>query len=83
MIRFLDDSCFLHICEEDATYLPTYISLHLGVWVANGACNVAELHTNTSPFTDRVKAGLKLQEEAEKREVQQGIHLLQDPKGEA
>ena len=29
----------------------------------------------------RLKAGLKLQEEAEKREVEQGIHLLQDPRG--
>ena len=29
----------------------------------------------------RLKAGLKLQEEAEKREVEQGIHLLQDPQG--
>ena len=29
----------------------------------------------------RLKAGLKLQEESEKREVEQGIHLLQDPQG--
>lgn len=28
---------------------------------------------------NRLKAGLKLQEEAEKREVEQGIYLLQDP----
>ena len=31
----------------------------------------------------RLKAGLKLQEEADKREVEQGIHLLQDPAGKA
>ncbi len=29
----------------------------------------------------RLKAGLKLHEEAEKREVEKGIHLLQDPEG--
>ena len=28
-----------------------------------------------------MKAGLKLHEEAEKKEVEQGIHLLQDPEG--
>nr|AAX48858.1 L24-like [Suberites domuncula] len=28
---------------------------------------------------NRLKSGLKLQEEAEKREVEKGIHLLQDP----
>ncbi|XP_064391248.1 probable ribosome biogenesis protein RLP24 [Halichondria panicea] len=28
---------------------------------------------------NRLKAGLKLQEESEKREVEKGIHLLQDP----
>ena len=32
-------------------------------------------------FSSRLKAGLKLQEEAEKREVEKGIHLLQDPEG--
>lgn len=32
-------------------------------------------------YVFRMKAGLKLQEEAEKREVEQGIHLLQDPDG--
>jgi len=29
-----------------------------------------------------LKAGLKLREEAEKREVEKGIHLLQDPESE-
>ena len=29
----------------------------------------------------RLKAGLKLHEEAEKKEVEQGIHLLEDPEG--
>ena len=29
----------------------------------------------------RVKAGLKLHQEADKREVQQSVHLLQDPEG--
>lgn len=29
----------------------------------------------------RLKAGLKLHEEAEKREVERSIHLLQDPEG--
>lgn len=28
---------------------------------------------------NRLKAGLKLHEEAEKKEVEQGIHLLEDP----
>lgn len=30
---------------------------------------------------NRLKAGLKLHEEAEKREVEKGVHLLQDPEG--
>ena len=29
----------------------------------------------------RLKAGLKLREESEKREVEKGIHLLSDPEG--
>lgn len=32
-------------------------------------------------FVCRLKAGLKLHEEAEKIEVEKGIHLLQDPEG--
>ena len=31
----------------------------------------------------RLKAGLKLHEEAEKREVEKGIHLLRDPESKA
>ena len=41
------------------------------------------LGADPPPPLGRLKAGLKLQEESEKREVQQGIHLLQDPEGEA
>ena len=33
------------------------------------------------PFHLRLKAGLKLQDEAEKKEVEKSIHLLQDPEG--
>lgn len=31
--------------------------------------------------TCRLRAGLKLHEEAEKKEVEQGIYLLEDPEG--
>ena len=40
------------------------------------------VHTYTSSLSClRVKAGLKLHTEADKRTVQQGVHLLQDPEG--
>ena len=35
----------------------------------------------TFSLCPRVKAGLKLHQEADKREVQQSVHLLQDPQG--